>query len=336
MTGGARGVGGAQSQLQRLLSLVPYVLARPGVAVNQVAEEFGVTDAQVLRDLNVLWFCGLPGLMPGDLIEVDMDAAKGGRVHVSNAEAISRPLRLQVDEALALLVALRALAEVPGLEDRDALGRAVAKLERAAGDAATGGLPVAVEVPPREQAGTTAAVRKALATGRRLHIAYYVPHRDETTERDVDPMRLLLDGQGGYLEGWCRRAEGVRLFRLDRITSIDLLDVAADVPAEARSRDMADELFTPSPDDMLVTLELAPTARWVTETYPLETVEELADGRLLVRLRTADSRWLVRLALRLGAEAQVLDPPEVAEQVALTARAALAAYGDLAATPPAG
>ena len=336
MTGGPRGVGGAQAQLQRLLSLVPYVLARPGVAVSEVAAEFGVSDAQVLRDLNVLWFCGLPGLLPGDLIEVDMDAAQGGRVHVTNAEAIARPLRLQVDEALALLVALRALAEVPGLEDRDALGRAVAKLERAAGDAASGGLPVAVEVPPRAQAGTTAAVRKALATGRRLHIAYYVPHRDETTERDVDPMRLLLDGQGGYLEGWCRRAEGVRLFRLDRITSIEVLDVPAEVPAEARSRDMADELFTPSPDDMLVTLELAPTARWVTETYPLETVEELADGRLLVRLRTADSRWLVRLALRLGAEARVLDPPEVAEQVELTARAALAAYGDVAAVPVAG
>ena len=141
--------------------------------------------------------------------------------------------------------------------------------QRAAGDAAAGGLPVAIEVPPRAQAGTTAAVRKALADSRRLHIAYYVPHRDETTERDVEPMRLLLDGQGGYLEGWCRRAEGVRLFRLDRITSVEVLDAPADVPAEARSRDMADELFTPSPDDMLVTLELAPTARWVTEPRPV-------------------------------------------------------------------
>lgn len=326
MPGGPRGVGGAQAQLQRLLSLVPYVLARPGVALRDVAADFGVSEAQVLRDLNVLWYCGLPGLMPGDLIEVDMDAAKGGVVNVTNADAIARPLRLQVDEALALLVALRALAEVPGLEDRDAVARAVAKLEGAAGEAASRGVPVAVDVPPRAQAGTTAAVRTALATGRRVHIAYYVPHRDETTERDVDPMRLLLDGKGGYLEGWCRRAEGVRLFRLDRITAIEVLDVAAEVPAEARSRDMGDELFTPSPDDMLVTLELAPRARWVAESYPLEHVEELDDGRLLVRLRTADPRWLVRLALRLGGEAAVLDPPEVAEAVRLSAAASLAAY----------
>jgi proteasome accessory factor C len=89
---------------------------------------------------------------------------------------------------------------------------------------------------------------------------------------------------------------------------------------------MSEELFTPSPDDLLVTLELAASARWVTETYPLESVDELPDGKLLVRLRTADSRWLVRLALRLGGEATVLDPPELADRVRTTAAAALAAY----------
>ena len=216
--------GGARAQLQRLLAMVPYVLARPGVAVAQVAADFEVTEKQVLQDLNVLWFCGLPGLLPGDLIEVDMDAAQGGVVHVSNADTISRPLRLQVDEALALLVALRALADVPGLQDRDAVQRVIAKLEQAAGDAARGG-GVTVQVDDAAQADTTAAVRQALASGRRLHLAYYVPHRDETTERDVDPMRMLLVGTGGYLEAWCRRAGGVRLFRLDRITGIKVLGV---------------------------------------------------------------------------------------------------------------
>ena len=319
--------GGARAQLQRLLAMVPYVLARPGVAVAQVARDFEVSEQQILRDLNVLWFCGLPGLMPGDLIEVDMDAAEGGIVHVSNAETISRPLRLQVDEALALLVAVRALADVPGLQDRDAVQRVIAKLEQAAGDAAQGDT-VAVEVDEAAQADTTAAVRRALEEGRRLHLSYYVPHRDETTERDVDPMRLLLVGTGGYLEAWCRRADGVRLFRLDRITDIEVLGVAAEVPADAEPRDLDAALFQPAADDMLVTLELAPEARWVTENYPLETTTELEDGHLLVRLRTADMRWVVRLVLRLGGAARVVEPVELAELVRTTAAAALTAYGD--------
>lgn len=317
--------GGARAQLQRLLAMVPYVLSRPGVAVAQVALEFDVTEQQVLRDLNVLWFCGLPGLLPGDLIEVDMDAAEGGVVHVSNADTISRPLRLQVDEALALLVALRALADVPGLQDRDVVQRVVAKLEQAAGDAAHGGA-VAIEVDEAAQADTTAAVRRALAEGRRLHLSYYVPHRDETTERDVDPMRLLLVGSGGYLEAWCRRAVGVRLFRLDRISAIEVLDVDAEVPAEAEPRDLDAALFQPGADDLLVTLELDPEARWVTEAYPLDSTTELDDGRLLVRLRTADVRWVERLVLRLGGSARIVEPVELADRVRATATAALAAY----------
>ncbi len=321
----AGSVGGARAQLQRLLALVPYVLARPGVAVAQVARDFDISEQQVLKDLNVLWFCGLPGLLPGDLIEVDMDAAEGGVVHVSNADTIARPLRLQVDEALALLVALRALADVPGLQDRDAVQRAIAKLEQAAGDAAQGGQ-VAVQVDEVAQAETTEAVRQALAAGRRLHLSYYVPHRDEATERDVDPMRLLLVGDGGYLEAWCRRAHGVRLFRLDRITGIEVLDVAAEVPSEAEPRDLEAALFQASPDDLLVALELEPTARWVTEVYPLESVTELADDRLLVRLRTADLRWVARLVLRLGGLARVVEPDELAELVRATAAEALAAY----------
>lgn len=321
----APGTGGARVQLQRLLALVPYVLARPGVAVAQVARDFDVSEQQVLQDLNVLWFCGLPGLLPGDLIEVDMDAAEGGVVHVSNADTIARPLRLQVDEALALLVALRALADVPGLQDHDAVQRAIAKLEQAAGDAAQGGA-VSVQVDEAAQAETTAAVRRALAGGRLLHLSYYVPHRDETTERDVDPMRLLLVGEGGYLEAWCRRAQAVRLFRLDRVTGIEVLEEPAEVPPEAEPRDLDAALFQPSPDDTLVTLELEPGARWVTEVYPLESVTELADGRLLVRLRTADLRWVVRLVLRLGGLARAVDPPELSDLVRSTATHALTGY----------
>ena len=81
--------------------------------------------------------------MPDDLIDAEWD---DGHVYLRNADTIARPLRLGVDEALALLVGLRALAEVPGLHDRDALERTLAKLEAAAGDAAATSAQVSVEV----------------------------------------------------------------------------------------------------------------------------------------------------------------------------------------------
>jgi proteasome accessory factor C len=312
---------GATDRLSRLLAMVPYLAGRQGIPLAEAAAEFGITEAALVKDLELLFVCGTPGHLPDDLIEAEWE---DGHVYLGNVDAIARPLRLGVDEALALLVGLRALADVPGLHDRDALERTLAKLEAAAGDAAQASTQVAVHVDGR--VGPLAEVRAALAAGRRLHLTYFVPTRDETTQRDVDPMRVLMVDGRWYLEGWCRRAEEVRLFRLDRVEALTVLDVPAEVPATAARRDLDEGLFRPSPDDTVVTLELDPEAHWVADYYPVESVDRLPEDRLLVRLRAADDRWLRTLALRLGGSARVLDPPALAEAVQERARDALAAY----------
>ena len=314
---------GATARLSRLLALVPYLLARQGVPIGDAAREFGISERQLVKDLELLFVCGLPGHLPDDLIEADWES---GHVYVSNADAIARPLRLGVDEAVALLVGLRTLAELPGLHDRDALERAIAKLERAAGDAAAPGGQVAVEVDGHGRGAILALWHQALALGRRLHLRYHVPARDETTERDVDPMRVVVVDGRPYLEAWCRRAEGVRLFRLDRVVDATLLDIPAAVPEDARPRDFDEGVFQPSPDDLLVTVDLSPGGHWVAEYYPCESIEELEDDVLRITLRTADTRWVERLLLRLGGSGQVVEPADLAERVRNKAVAALAAY----------
>jgi proteasome accessory factor C len=103
----------ARDQVQRLLALVPYLRENDGARVDDVAKEFGVRPKQIIADLKVLWFCGLPGAQMGDLIEIDIEAAEGdGVIHINNADYLARPLRLAAAEALALLTALRTLREV--------------------------------------------------------------------------------------------------------------------------------------------------------------------------------------------------------------------------------
>ena len=314
---------GATARLSRLLALVPYLLARQGVPIGEAAREFGISERQLVKDLELLFVCGLPGHLPDDLIEADWES---GHVYVSNADAIARPLRLGVDEAVALLVGLRTLAELPGLHDRDAIERAIAKLERAAGDAAAPGGQVAVEVDGHGRGAILALWHQALALGRRLHLRYHVPARDETTERDVDPMRVVVVDGRPNLEAWCRRAEDVRLFRLDRVVDAKLLDISAAVPEDARHRDFDEGVFQPSPDDLLVTVDLRPAGHWVAEYYPCESIEDLENDVLRITLRTADTRWVERLLLRLGGSGQVVEPVDLADRVRNKAMAALAMY----------
>ena len=152
------------------------------------------------------------------MIDIDMEALDGeGVVKLSNADYLTRPLRLAPHEALALIVALRALREVsaPG---RARGGRPRARQDRGGGG--RGQRPGGRGRPPRRpgrRRRSGPSSRRALRDGRQLDLTYYAPGRDETTERVVDPMRLVFFDGHGYLEGWCHRAEEVRMFRLDRI-----------------------------------------------------------------------------------------------------------------------
>ncbi len=314
----------ASDRLQRLLALVPYVVSRQVVGVAETAEAFGISERDLVDDLNLLWCVELRS--PDPYCPIDL-SYEGGEIMVTSAESIARPLRLGTDEASALLIGLRLLADLPGRQhDRSALHRTIAKLEAAAGEAAAASSQVTVHWDGRAPADTQAQVAEALRLDKRLHLSYYVPGRDEATERDVDPMRMVFDQGRAYLEGWCRRAEAVRLFRLDRVIEVTVLDVPREVPDEAEQVDTESGLFRPSAGDVRVELELAPAGRWVADYYPCELVTELEDGRLAVVLRTPDTRWVRRLALRLGEDGKVISPPELAEQIANDAAAALAQY----------
>ena len=142
-------------------------------------------------------------------------------------------------------------------------------------------------------------------------------------------MRLLIVEGRGYLEAWCRRAEGVRLFRLDRVEDVAVLDEPATPPPDAEPADVSEGAFRARPDHPAAVLLLEPGALWISEYYPVEEAREVEGGRLRVVLRYADPAWLVRLVLGLGGGARVLDPPELADAVARRAREALDLNGAL-------
>ncbi|MGH3518683.1 MAG: helix-turn-helix transcriptional regulator [Haloechinothrix sp.] len=322
-----RGVG---ERLPRLLALVPYLLARPGIKIDDAAADFGVTGKQLRKDLELLWMCGLPGYGPGDLIDLSFD---GDTVTVTFDAGMRRPLRLTGSEATALLVALRALAETPGVLDADAVRRAIAKIEAAAGEAQPAGVVIGLGVREAERTvRTRRIVQQALTGPKAVRMRYYTASSDQVSDRVVDPMRMLIVEGNGYLEAWCRRAEAVRLFRLDRIDRVEVLGEPAAPPADAVPTDVSAGLFAPAPDQSEAVLVLDPDARWVAEYYSCEELDELDGGRLRVRMRYGDESWMVRLVLGLGGEAVIEEPADLAALVRQRAADALALARHLAAT----
>ncbi|SDP13797.1 helix-turn-helix transcriptional regulator [Lentzea jiangxiensis] len=311
----------SNERLPRLLALVPYLLNRPAITVKEAAADFGITPKQLRKDLELLWMCGLPGYGPGDLIDLSFE---GETITVSFDAGLDRPLRLTAAEAASLLVALRALADTPGVVDTDAVQRALAKIEAAVGKAQPAGMVVGLGAFERgETAEIRAAVQDAVKRERAVRIRYYSQSHDAMSDRVVDPMRLLLVEGRGYLEGWCRSALGVRLFRLDRIDAVGVLDEPSAPPPHAQLTDTSEGLFQPRDDQKIAVLLLEPDAHWVAEYYPVDHAAELSDGRTRVLMRYDDPSWMVRLLLGLGGDVHVEQPSELAAEVRRQAQEAL-------------
>lgn len=331
MTGSPGGQAGAREQVGRLLTLVPYLHSRGEVSIGEASRALGVPPAQVVKDLKVLFMCGLPDGYPDDLIDVDLDALEGpegdGVIRVSNADYLARPLRLTATEATAVMVALLALRAGAADVTRDVVDRTLAKLQ----DATTAGEGAATIDPGIDQPDVAAGLRdnlgRAVRQGRQVRLTYWVPARDEETERVVDPRRLVNSGGATYLDAWCHAAEDDRLFRLDRIHAATVLDTTVTQPRRD-PEPAGPDLFDFAADAEPVTLLLAPAARWVVEYYPVEATREQPDGNLEVDLLVADQRWLTRLLLRLAPHARVTSPTDRHQEFVQRAQEALGLYGE--------
>lgn len=310
----------SSARLGRLLVVVPFVVQHPGVTLAELSERFGLTEAELAEDLNLLFVSGLPPYGPGDLIDVQIE---DGRVWIGMAEYFSRPIRLTRSEALALYLKGKALMGAPGLEEAPALASGLDKIERGLGPETLAGLAGRVEVRGgAHTARALAAVRRAVERRESLDVEYYTASRGELTSRRIDPEQVFAALGNWYVVAWDQPADEERLFRADRIRSV------RETGRRFEPRGLMGAgrpLYTRSGRDTTVRLEVGERARWVAEYYETEKVEA-RDGSVVVSLPAKDLQWVANLVLRLGGEARILEPPELAELVRDTARRTLARY----------
>lgn len=316
------------TRLVRLLNMVPYLRANPRITRAEAAAELGVTEQQLTLDLDQLWMCGLPGYGPGDLIDFEFS---GDTIDVTFSAGMDHPLRLTSPEATGILVALRALLDVPGIVDPEAARSAIAKIESAAGTAtgAREGGGAAIEEPAPVESKTAAAVRAAVRGGRAMTLDYYSASHDTLSTRIVDPIRVVLVGDRSYLEAWCRTAEAVRLFRFDRIVDARVLDEPSAPPEPAVQAKPDTSLFDADPSLPAAKLLIDRSAAWMFDYYPLRVVLELPDGACEVSMTYASDGWMARFVLGFGSAVRVLEPQSLADRVRESAVAALRAYDGL-------
>ncbi len=176
------------------------------------------------------------------------------------------------------------------------------------------------------------AVAHAVIHRQRIHIRYHGRQRDEWTEREVSPQRLVFYRGNWYLDAWCHKRNDLRSFAVERIERAHLLNAKCKeiLDAELDKRlTTSFGIFSGSPKATAVLRFGEKAARWVAdeEWFPDTPGIWLEDGRYELRIPYNNPTELVMEICRYGADIEVVDPPELRSQVAAVLQAAAKQYG---------
>ncbi len=313
--------GPGAEQFSRLLALVPWLAANSGVSMAEAAAHFSITEDQLREDLDSVITSGADDWTLFDIQYWE----DGGIIEVIDALDLAEPLTLTPDEGFALVVALDALAGVPGGHDRHVLASVTAKVSGALGEhaPAPGALAVRIDLPDE----VVAPVEEAMAAGRAVELTYLGAVRDQITQRLVDPLAIVVVDGYGYLRAYCRSAQGLRLFRLDRILEARAsMEPAA--PVDAGEDSIEPMALTLAATGLRVVVDIAP-GTGLLDRHPSTRRWSLPEGWVRAELPVGDYRWARRLVLSGAGLVVLREPSWLVAQVLADARATRVASTDL-------
>ncbi len=309
--------GPGTAQFSRLLALVPWLAANSGVRVADAAAHFGISEEQLLDDLDAVITSGADDWTLFDIQYWGDD----GIIEVIDALDLDAPLTLTPDEGFALMVALNALAAVPDAAASQALESVTATLAAALGPhaPAPGALTVRVDLPE----DVVDAVGRAQAQGRAIELTYLGAVRDEVTQRIVDPLGVVVVDGYGYLRGYCRVAGGLRMFRVDRIQAITVSAEPARPVADAP--EVAPMAVRLGESGRRIVVDVG-NAELLTGRYPVTRRWSLAGGGVRAELPVGDFGWARRLILGSAAEVVLREPGDLVAELITTVGSLHARY----------
>lgn len=297
-------------QMWRQSRLRQWLLEGRRFSASDAAAEFEVSRRTVMSDLEYLRQYGYV---------IEWDAAKHTYV-LEEASGDLASLQLRRSEWAAISLAahvFESMGVAPLAETVNGIvERARTLMPDLLGTDPTGLAPsfsvISGPAPPRPMPFLE-ELSRAVDEQRTVDMTYFTLSRGATTDRLVNPYRILFREGHGYLIGWCHRRRDVLIFRMDRIRSVDLTSSVFAIPTDFDLEAFLGPMFGifRDRDVFNVKVHFSPwVARWIREEvwHPSQILNDLPGGSLQVDLTVTGLEDVKRWILGFGEHAEVLEP----------------------------
>ena len=320
----------ARDRLNLFLAIVPFVLLRGSVTIDEVATQFGTTREKVATAVKTIACDGGANEarynFETELFNIDWDEFEENDVIILTvAEVLHVPTPFNARQRSVFLAGLELLKAHPHYRRLPEFDGLIAKLRGSESSAATDAFAVAVD------ANNEAAnlIQDAIDRGVRVRFVY-VNNKGEKSVREVDPYRQDIQGGHRYLKGHCYQADAVRTFNLDSMANVEITET----PIVERPIDplaLTSSLFTEGEDDEHVTITIDPEALPLIAAYRRPGYPPVLTGGVArVTIPFSHPSTAIRMVSSLPGIATIEDPSNVRSDVATFARNALKAYAQTA------
>jgi predicted DNA-binding transcriptional regulator YafY len=294
----------AAARALRLIDLVPFLHNHPGISLKEVADQFNVTVPEMVKDLELLFMCGLPGYTPLELIDLSIE---DGIVSLREPQNLDSPRRFSQTEALIIRVALAALEELLPNQKRAKVRELREKFTRLF----TNDVPnQAIYFESDSERTKMKVISDAISQEKKLLITYINPTKSEVTERKISITKIVPESKRTLIESWCDSSNGIRTFNLANIKSINLIDEPSVRNISGGAAPIISAALRAS-DENVFLKENASQVQKRGDRYFVDVFQD---------------EWLVRSALADGGELVVESPEGIRARIAFLAEESLKNY----------
>jgi predicted DNA-binding transcriptional regulator YafY len=312
------------SKYDRLLHVLNLLRARQGLKASDLARECEVSERTVYRDIIALSSANIP-------IYFD----NGYRLLT---DAFLPPLNFSLEDYLVLKLSLSSSMLMENSPLRKHAKAVLAKIEanlnpRLKEDAEKIEEPLQITIKSTYDFSKLSLkfklIEQSLLNKKSLKIEYESLEAGLTT-RQVDPYSLIFRRHAWYLVGFCHLRNEIRIFRLNRIKKITLLDKSFEIkPDFSLSTFFKDswEIYQGQP--VVVKIRFKGTGAKIVESgqhHPSEKISKLKDGSLIYEVKVNGIEEIARWILGFGENAEVIEPKELRERVKQTAQSLAMLY----------